>query len=195
MIFSDLFMNAGWGLIGPILAIFIIQNIKGGDAIVVGIASGLYFLGKSFLQIPIANYLDLNHGEKDDYLALFLGTLLTAVTPIIFIFATLPWHLYVAQGIHALGMAMAVPSWYAIFGRHITKKREALCWGLDSSALGLGAGLAGIAGGFLVGIFGFEFLFILVAMLNVISALLFLLITKDILPKVPQRGVFPMPKS
>ena len=66
MIFSDLFLNSGWGLIGPILAIFIINNVQGGNAMVVGIAVGIYLLTKSVLQIPIAHYLDLNHGEKDD---------------------------------------------------------------------------------------------------------------------------------
>ncbi len=195
LVFSDLFLNAGWGLISPILAVFIIGNIKGGSVEVAGMAVGIYLLAKSFLQIPIANYLDMNHGEKDDYLAMFLGTILAAITPIIFIFSTLPWHIYVAQGIHALGMAMAVPSWYAIFGRHITKRREALCWGLDSTSIGLGAGLSGIVGGFLAESFGFIPLFIGVSVLSFVAAFLFLLIAKDILPKVPQNGIFPMPKS
>lgn len=195
LVFSDLFLNAGWGLIGPILAIFIINNIQGGNLRVVGISVGIYLLAKSFLQIPIANYLDINHGEKDDYLAMFLGTLLTAITPIIFIFATMPWHIYVAQGIHALGMAMAIPSWYAIFGRHITKKREALCWSLDSSAIGLGAGISGIVGGSLAQSFGFVPLFVTVSVFSFIAAFLFLFISKDLLPKVPQKRIFPVPKS
>ncbi len=195
MIFSDLFLNAGWGLIGPILAVFVVNNVSGGDVKVVGIAAGIYWLVKSFLQIPIASFLDKNHGEKDDLIALVLGTLLAAVTPILYIFATSPWHIYVAQIIHALGMAMAIPSWYAIFGRHIPKKREAVCWGLESSVIGLGAGIAGIAGGILVDIFGFKVLFISVAVLNISAGLLLLLISKNILPKVPQNEVFPFPKS
>jgi len=195
MVFSDLFLNSGWGLVGPILAIFIVKNIQGGDARVAGIAVGIYLLVKSLLQVPIAHYLDLNHGEKDDYCALFIGTLLTVITPIIFIFATISWHIYIAQIIHALGMAMAVPSWYAIFGRHIPKNREALCWGLDSSAMGLGAGIAGIVGGVVASRFGFLPLFSGVAILNIIAALLLLFIIKDILPKTSKQKVFLLPKT
>lgn len=195
MIFSDLFLNSGWGLIGPILAIFIIKNIEGADIKVAGIAVGIYLIVKSILQIPIAHYLDLNHGEKDDYYALFIGTLLTALTPIIFIFAKISWHIYTAQIIHALGMAMAIPSWYAIFGRHIPKNREALCWGLDSSVLGLGAGVTGIIGGTIAQSFGFIPLFVGVSVLNIIAALLFLFIIKDILPKVPSKKVLLLPKT
>ena len=195
MIFSDLFLNSGWGLIGPILAIFIVKNIQGGDVRVAGIAVGIYLIVKSVLQIPIAHYLDLNHGEKDDYYTLFIGTFLTALTPIIFIFATISWHIYIAQIIHAVGMAMAIPSWYAIFGRHIPKNREAFCWGLDSSALGLGAGITGIIGGTIAQAFGFVPLFIGVSVLNIIAALLFLFIIKDILPKVPHKKVLLLPKT
>ncbi len=195
MVFSDLFLNSGWGLISPILAIYILGNIKGGDIRVAGIAMGTYWLGKSVLQIPIARYLDKNHGEKDDYYALIGGTLLASLTPIGFIFAALPWHMYIFQGIHALGMAMAIPSWSAIFTRHIEKEKEAFCWSLDSSSIGLGAGVAAILGGTIAEIFGFIPLFIGVSIFGIVATLLFLLIGKDMLPKVPTERVFPMPKS
>jgi len=194
MVFSDLSLLFGWGLINPILAIYIVGSIKGGDARVAGIAIGIYWLAKSILQIPIARYLDENHGEKDDYYALIGGTLLASFSPLGFIFATLPWHMYALQGLHALGMAMAIPSWSGIFTRHIEKGKEAFCWGLDSSALGFGAGVAGILGGATAEIFGFIPLFIGASVLGIIAALLFLLIRKDILPKVSKEGIYPMPK-
>jgi len=194
MVFSDLFLNSGWGLVSPILAIYILGSIKGGDVRVAGIAMGTYWLGKSFLQIPIAHYLDKNHGEKDDYYALIGGTLLASLTPIGFIFAALPWHIYLLQGFHALGMAMAIPSWSAIFTRHIEKEREAFCWSLDSSSIGLGAGVAAILGGTIAEIFGFIPLFIGVSIFGIVAALLFLLIGKDMMLKVPRDRVFPMPK-
>ncbi len=194
MVFSDLILNSGWGLVGPILAIYIVGTIEGGNVQVAGIAMGIYWLGKSVLQIPIAHFLDKNHGEKDDYYALIGGTLLASLTPIGFIFATLSWHIYILQGIHALGMAMAIPSWSAIFTRHIEKRREAFCWSLDSSALGLGAGVASILGGTIAGVFGFTPLFIGVSVFGIVAALLFLLIGKDLLPKVPTGRVYPMPK-
>ena len=195
MVFSDLFLYSGWGLITPILAIFIIGNIQGGDAKVAGIAVGIYWLGKSFLQIPIAHYLDKNHGEKDDYYALVGGTLLSALSPIGFIFANLPWHVYALQFLHALAMAFALPAWWAIFTRHIEKKKEAFCWSLDSSTIGLGAGVSGIIGGIIANSFGFLPLFIAISVLGVITAIILLFIRKDILPKTARQGIYPVPKS
>jgi len=191
MVFSDLILYSGWGLIMPILAIFILRSIDGGSAKVAGIAIGVYWVVKSILQIPIAAYLDKNHGEKDDYYALIVGSLLSSITPLGFIFATEPWHMYVLQAVHALGMAMAIPSWAGIFTRHIEKNREAFCWGLDSSFIGIGTGIAGILGGVLVETIGFTALFIGVSVLGVLASLLFLVAGKDLLPK---DRVYPVPK-
>ena len=194
LVFSDLALYAGWGLIAPILAIFIVKNIEGGDVRVAGIAMGVYWLGKSIFQIPIARYLDKNHGEKDDYFSLIGGTIIASFVPIGFIFASLPWHIYLLQLVHALGMAMAIPSWAAIFTRHIEKKREAFCWSLDSSSIGLGSGVAGIAGGAIAEFFGFVPLFIGVSAMGIVAAFLLLLIKKELLPKTSKERVFPLPK-
>ena len=192
LILSDFFLFSGWGLIAPILAIFIIEQIQGGDVKVAGIAVGIYWLFKSLIQIPIGKYLDRNHGEKDDYYFMIFGTFLASLTPLGFIFATLPWHVYGLQILHALGMGMSIPAWGGIFVRHMDKGKEAMTWGIESSSLGIGAGAAGILGGIIAKTFGFVPLFIGVSVLGIISALLFFLIKKDIIPK---DKVFPIPKS
>ena len=183
LIFYDLILLFGWGLITPILAIFIVQTIKGGNTQVAGTAIGIYWLGKSLLQIPIANYLDRNHGEKDDYYFLIGGTFLASLVPFGFIFATLPFHMYLLELIHAVGMACAIPAWGGIFVRHIDKGKEAQSWALDSSALGIGTGIAGIVGGIFANIFGFNLLFVGVGLFGIIAVLLCLLIKKDLLSK------------
>ena len=192
MVTSDMILYSGWGLITPILAVYILEKIQGGNVEVAGIAVGIYWAVKAVVQVPLAHYLDKNHGEKDDYYSLVAGIFLTSLTPIGFIFAFLPWHIYVLQAIHAIGMAMVVPSWAGIYTRHIQKKREAFCWGLDSSAISIGLGVGGIAGGIIAKSFGFTPLFIAVSLMGMVSAIVLLLIgSKDILPK---ERIYPIPK-
>ncbi len=187
LISSDLFLNSGWGLLGPVFAIFVLENIAVGNPAegvkIAGFASLTYWVVKSSLQIPIGKYLDKNHGEKDDFWFVVSGTFLAGLAPFGFIFASQPWHIYGFQVIHAIGMAMAIVSWNAIFTRHIDKGREALEWGLDSTALGFGAGIAGALGGILAAAFGFKLIFILVGSFTIIAAGLLLLIHKEIAPK------------
>ncbi len=183
LILSDLVLLFGWGLISPILAIFITQQIKGGDVKLAGMAIGIYWLAKSIIQIPIARYLDKRKGEKDDYYFMIFGIILTSLVPLGYIFATLPWHVYLLQLIHSLGMGMNIPAWGGIFIRHTDKGKEALSWGLESSSIGIGAGIAGILGGIVAKSFGFTPLFIGVFVLGIISAFLCFLIKKGLLPK------------
>ena len=182
-VFSDLILLFGWGLINPILAIFVIQNIVGATAKTAGIAIGIYWLSKSVLQIPIAKFLDKNHGERDDFYALFFGIILASLVPLGFLISSLPRHVYLLEALHGLGMALAIPAWSGIFTRHIEKGREAFCWSLDSSALGIGAGLAGIIGGYLVGAIGFSYLFLFVFIFGIISASILFAVKKELLPK------------
>ena len=155
-------------------------------------AAGVYWLAKSLLQIPIGRYLDKVKGEKDDYYFMIFGIFLSSLVPLGYIFAKLPWHIYLLQIVHAIGMAMNIPAWGGIFVRHVDKGKEALSWSLESSAIGIGTGIAGILGGTIAKVFGFVPLFILVFLLGMVSAFLLFLISKDLIPK---DKVFPIPKS
>lgn len=183
LIFYDLIFLFGWGLVVPILAIFIVESVKGGDVRVAGIAVGIYWILKSLLQVPLGRYLDKNHGEKDDYYFLIGGTLLAGLVPFGFIFAYLPWHIYLLQALHAVAAAAITPAWGGVFTRHIDRGKEAQVWALDSSALGIGAGAAGIIGGTIAKTFGFIPVFVAVGLAGIISALLVLLIGDELLPK------------
>lgn len=187
LITSDFFLNLGWGLLSPIFALFVLQKITIGDpskaAEVAGFAALFYWISKSFMEIPIGRFLDKNDGERDDFWFMVAGTLLTAIVPIGYLLATQPWHIYVFQVVHAIGMAMTLPSWLAIFTRHIDKGREAFEWSMETTSIGTGAGIAGGLGGIVAGIFGFKILFYSVSLLTIFSAILLLLVRNNISKK------------
>jgi len=183
LIQADLVFLAAFGLISPIFAVFITDQIKGGNVEVVGFSAAVYWIIKSILQIPISEILDKKRGEKDDFYFLICGTILAALVPIGYIFSSLPWHVYLLQAIYGMGMAMAFPSWSAIFTRHIDRGKEAFEWGLESTALGFGTGLTGAIGGILVAYFGFDLLFVIVSILALVGALLPLMIRREMLSR------------
>lgn len=180
LIASDFFLNSAFGISGPIFAIFILESIKGGNAKVAGFGATIYWIVKSCLQIPLGNYLDKNHGEKDDFYFMVFGNLLTALVPLGYLFASEPLHIYLLQALQGVGMAMAIPAWSAIFTRHISKGKEAFEWSLESTTLGFGAGLASALGGFLAATFGFNAVFVVACILNIVSGSLLVLIHDDI---------------
>ncbi|MCK4552779.1 MFS transporter [Candidatus Pacearchaeota archaeon] len=184
LILSDLVFFSGWGLITPIFAIFIMDNIQGGTIIVAGIASSIYWILKSVLRVPIGMFLDNHKGDKDDYFFLVIGLLIAALVPFGYIFSKLPWHIYVLQTIYAIGMGMSLSGWAAIFTRHIDKGKEATEWGLDATAYGIGMGITAAIGGLAVTQFGFNSVFVAVGVMGLIGVALLLCIRNKI------KGVF-----
>lgn len=175
LVISDLFVLSGIGLFNPVLAIFVTDRIQGGDAQVVGFAAALYF-GMWIFQIPVGRYLDRNHGDRDDFWFLLAGSFLTSTVPFLYLWASLPWHVYALQMLMGLGRAVDLPPWYALFTRRIDKSREGFDWSVENVAAGLGLAATGAIGGTVAKWYGFDAVFVLAGVLSVIgsSILIFL---------------------
>lgn len=194
LIVSDFILNSGWGLLAPVFAIFLIENIQGGDAKVVGIAAMIFWVTKSLIQIPVGRYLDINHGEKDDFYFILCGTILASFVPFGFLMASLPWHIYLLQIFHAIAMAIVIPAWSAVFTRHIDKGQEAHEWGTYSTFYGFSVGIAGALGGLIVTLFGFKMIFTLVGILTMVAVLFLLIIRKEMFSTNKLVRRFPPPE-
>jgi predicted MFS family arabinose efflux permease len=189
LIFSDLIFWSGWGFLSPIFAVFIVEKIKGGNLTVVGMATAIYWILKSLLRVPIGIFLDRRKGEEDDFWFLFFGLILASLVPFGFLMANLPIHIYFLQILHAIGMAMSLSGWTAIFTRHIDEGKEATEWALDGTFIDLGTGIAGAIGGLIATSFGFNFIFVLVGIFGISSAILLLSILKIISPRSLKKGM------
>lgn len=183
LIFSDVALVGGIGFMAPIFAIFLTERIQGGNVAVAGYAAAIYWIVQSLVVIPLGMFLDKNHGEKDDILFIILGNILAALAVFGYIFSYYPWHIYLCQIIYAIGMGMNIPGYTAIFTRHIDKGREAFDWSVRSALIGFGSGVAGASGGIIANCFGFNVLFASVIVFLLISALLPLLIRKELFLK------------
>ncbi len=183
LILSDLALIAGYGFYLPIFAIFIANQIEGGDVRVAGFVSAIYWIVYSFVVIPFGRYLDKNHGDKDDLWFIVIGNMISALAVFSYIFAYLPWHTYVLQAVYAFGLGMNMPAFTALFTRHIDKGKEAFDWGVRGALIGLGTGVSGALGGIIADKWGFDTLFLSVSIFIAVSSLLPLLIRRDIIPK------------
>lgn len=169
--YSDILMMSGWGLIAPIMAVFITDQVPGGNVEVAGLASTIYFLIKSFLQIPVARYIDKKKGENDDFAVMILGSMIITISAFLFIFVQSVWQLYAVQVLYGIGGALSYPSWLALFTRHIDKHEEGLEWSLYYTTTDLGAALTAGLGGFIASSFGYEWVFVSVGISSLFGTL------------------------
>lgn len=178
--FSDVLIVSGWGLINPIFAVFVTQQIKGGNLELIGLASAVYFIVRSLLLVPFARLIDSIKGEIDDFVVMAAGSALMSLTPFLYSFARTNLHILLLQGLLGFASAMVSPGWLAIFTRHIDKHIEAEEWGLYSSMVGIGTALAAALGGFLVEKFGFRFLYLIVGSISTFGTSFLFFVYQDL---------------
>ncbi len=167
---SDLLILSGFGFVAPIFAIFITDSIQGGTIEVAGIAAAIYLFSKSLGQIPAASIVDRIKGEIDDFWTLIVGSFLFSIIPLFYIIINTPIQLYIVQVFYGLATAVAVPTWYALFTRHIDKDHEGIEWGVYQTLVDLGGAGTAFAGGLLVAKFGFSYLFVLVSIISLVGS-------------------------
>lgn len=183
IILTDFLLTTSASLTAPIFALFVV-GLNGGSAKTVGFALAAYWIVKSILQLPIAKFLDRNHGEIDDYYSMLAGVTLGAFVMFGYSFATQGWHIIALQACFGVADSMLVPPFYAMFSRHINKGKESFQWAIRSSlSYGGGAALGGALGGILVAIIGFRHVFVTASIIYASSALVLMFLKPFILPK------------
>ena len=180
LIFSDiLVVMTRLGFIAPIFALYITDKIPGGNLEVVGIATTIYMLSKSLLQIPVSVMIDKIKGEKDDFIAIFLGTLWFSLTPLLYIFIDSIFQLYVVQFLLGVSAAVLFPSWTAVFTRHIDHEHEGIEWGTYFTVTDLSSAIGAALGGIIAYRLGFNYLFGLASVISFIGVFVLLSIKND----------------
>ncbi len=193
LILSDFLINSGFSVFAPIFAVFVTRQIVDGSLQAIGFAAGLTQFFKVILQIPIAKYLDRNHGEYDDFISLLMGTILTTMVPFLYFFATNMIHIYFIQALYGISLALAVPPWAAIFTRHIDKSQENIEWSLESISIGISGATAAALGGWYAQHFGFHYLFLIGGVVAMGGAIVQLFVFSDLRAKVRRGQVKPEP--
>src|SRR3989344_9120613 len=85
LILSDVLILSSFGLLGPIFAIFITDNLEGGSIVAAGMATTVFLVVKSVVQLPLSRYFI--DKEKHKTKSLLFGTFLIITVPFIYILA------------------------------------------------------------------------------------------------------------
>jgi MFS family permease len=171
-VLSDFTILFAFGVLSPIFAVFLTDNIQSGNVEVVGFAATVMLLFRSAVQIPVAVLMDKIAGEKDDFWLCFGGTLGFSFIPIAYIFARSPAQIYVIQAVYGVFLGITYPSWSAIFTRHIDHHEEGFEWALYTTVTGVGMAAAAAVGGVVAATLGFDVLFIGISVLSLLGSFL-----------------------
>jgi len=187
LIISDFLFWSAYQFLSPFFAIYVTDHIEGGSLEVIGVSSALYFIFKSIFEVPVGIYIDKSKSEKDDLYTSILGGVAMAIIYFAFIFIDSIWQLYLLQALMGVAAAVSYPGWCSIFTRHIDKGKEGYEWSLYDIFLGLGMAGAAVVGAFITDRYGFNVLFILIAITTLFSSLLLIFIKDQIYYRSPRK--------
>lgn len=140
LMISDIFLITGFGLVAPILAIYIKENLVGGTIFAAGLASTLYLVTKCTIQLPFSRYVD-SHDYKVRWL--IAGTIVICFVPVTYMLAQNVYHMYLAQLLYGVGSGLSYPCWLGLWSTHLDKRQESFEWSLYSTLVGIGTALTG----------------------------------------------------
>jgi len=185
--FSDIFLLTGFGLVEPILAIFIKEQIIGGTILAAGIATTIFATTKCIIQLPFSRYVDA-HDDKLKWL--IVGTFAVALVPFIYIFTKHVYMVYFAQFLYGVGAGLAYPCWLGLWSTHLDKKHESYEWSLYSTLTGVGTAATAAIGAGIAEFIGFNYTFALVGIMALICCgILFTLESKEHKEKMKLSGL------
>lgn len=170
---ADIFIISGFGLIDPIFAVFLTDKIEGMTLTAVGVASSIFLVSKSVVQLPFARHVD-THNDANDLKWLLRATTIVMLVPLLYIAAENVYHVYLIQLVYGLGSGIVYATWLGLWSLHLDKGKESFEWSMHSTLTSVGTAVAATMGAVIAEAYGFNTLFIIVSALSLGGVLLLL---------------------
>lgn len=170
LIFADLALLTGWGLVNPVMSVFLTDYVLGGTLTAVGIVVAIFWFTRAILQVPVAWYMEHVPGERDDYQILLMGLMMAAAAAFLMPLATTVYHVYLIEFVHAVAFSFYIPAWTSLFNNHVDPGHSNVEWAIDRSVSAVATGGSGLLGGIVAGAWGFNAVFVLAGVLALVAA-------------------------
>ena len=168
-ILSESIFMSGFGFLFPILAIFIKEDVIGGNVLTASIAVTIYLLSKTILRIPISKYCDKKKLHKE---FMIIGYFMMSLVPLGYFLVQSIYQLFLIELFFALGASIGRSGWYHLLSQNVPRGEEGSKWNAMKGYTGIGDAIAATLGGVLVTFVGFHITFIIVSIFGILSTIL-----------------------
>lgn len=173
-IISETFLWSAWNFVTPIFAIFVVNNIEDGNVQIAASAFSVYLIARVFSELLSGRYL-LGKTEREKFILTIVGILLVSLAYVGFAFSRTILFLFIFYAVAGIGLGIATPAKNSLFSTHLDHNKEPSEWGIYDAVTFIGMALATALGGFIAGQYGFQFLFFLASLINLLGIFPYLL--------------------
>ena len=154
------------GLLGPLFAVYAAEI--GGDILDITMSWAIFLIVTGILTIYIGKLGDKVGHEK----LLVLGYALNAVFTFAYMFIDSAIGLFVVQAGLGVSLALANPTWLALYDKYSQAKKDGDLWGNAEGQGNISMGIATMVGGFIVSATSFKILFLVMGILQTFATII-----------------------
>lgn len=173
-IISEAFLWSAYNFVIPIFAVFVLNDIRGGNVQIAASAYSFFLIVRVIFELITCKYLGKSN-EFNKFTTTIAGILLISLGYLGFSFSDGIISLFIFFGIVGMGLGIASPIKNSLFATHLDKNKETTEWGIYDAVTFIGMASTAALGGFIASQYGFNFLFVIAAIVNFIGIIPYLL--------------------
>ena len=175
LVVSALYMFA-FGMFSPLYAIFVEE--VGGDISVASNAWAVFMLTAGVMTFLTGRW---ENDAKQTVLGLAWSQFLVAGAYLMYYFTDEVAMLYGAQVLLGLGASFFWPAFHSLYGKHVDKRNQAKQWSFYDALAYLLPAAAAVVGGWLVKNYGFDTVFMVMAIMSAVCGIYILFLPRKLL--------------
>lgn len=176
LLFTNALVMFGAAMLAPIYALFVEK--VGGNLLDASLTGGVFALASGITTLAAGRYAD--HMKEKELIVVF-GYFVMGIGYLLYTQANSIWFLLGVQVIIGFAEAFYAPAFDALFSLHLCKKKAGREWGTWESFHYFSVGFGSILGGFIVINFGFDVMFVLMALLCFLSSIYIYMLPRKVL--------------
>ncbi len=164
LLYADNLWYLGEGMLGPLFAVF--AESVGGSVLDITWAWATYL---AVTGIFIMIFGRMSDGTRLKEKMLVAGYALNAVLTFGYLFVSTPTQLLLVQAGLGLAVAMATPTWNALYAKYQDRRHNGYLWGLADGQANLVTAAALVMGGMIINYFSFRALFVVMGCVQIVA--------------------------
>jgi len=162
---SDILISGSYGLIMPLLPLFMTDRLSGANLQTVAMAQAIYLLSQAGFGWIYSTYQQHKQPTHRAYEGLVTGSAIIALVPIAYLSSREMTHIFLAQIALGLGFGLVYPAWAWLAKEQIADKHVNSIRKMHSLILSLAMAFMAVLGGFIAYQFGYADLLYLMTVL------------------------------
>jgi MFS family permease len=138
---SDSFVWGPFIIIANLSGLYLSTRLGEDTVSFVGIGTGIYFITRAVLQMPIGSLTDKIKNDKDEVILLALGIIFMGLPFLFYPLITKSFQYYVLQFIFGLGVSFNLPNWRKLFAINLDKGKEGFQYGFYETIISISTAL------------------------------------------------------